>query len=62
LIRGHPDDLEKAGFRLSPAFAEAASRRQAGMTLLIEDGILWTDTNYCMSLGVVVEMNLNDYI
>ena len=32
LIRGHPEPLEKTGFRLSPAFAEAASHRQAGMT------------------------------
>ena len=31
LIR-HPEGLERTGFRLSPAFAEAASRRQAGMT------------------------------
>jgi len=33
LIRGHPEGLERTGFRLSPALAEAASRRQAGMTI-----------------------------
>ena len=29
---GYPEPMEKAGFPFSPAFAEAASRSQAGMT------------------------------